>query len=1046
MPATSKAKSQIVIPHTLAEAVRAGRAVAVLGAGASMECRQDDGRRRVPNAIQLRDHLARTFLGTTNEERDLATVAEMAITAGSGLPLVFDEVANQFRDFRTSDAHKGLAGFRWRGLATTNYDRFIEEGWRANPAAPQCCVPFVKDAEPYDDRLRAEAHPVALLKLHGCLDHRLDPDVPLVLSHEHYEGHDRNRMHLFQRLEQWAQSSVLVFIGYRLADPHIRRLIYKIDPSRRPQWYMVSPGGDEHDRRFWSGKNIELLSTTFGGFVEALDREVSDLFRALPLPEDAASRPYRRHFRTDQAPSEHLVTSLETDFVYVHAALPFEPVTAGRFYAGYDAGWCGIVRNYDFARKVSEDMLYAALDETRGAAPLRFALLQGQAGAGKTIALRRAAFDAATALDQLVLWLAEDGEPRADVLEELYSLTGLRVLLFVDHASLHAEALERMLYTLQARNVPITVIASEREAEWGTYCRGLDEAFSPTTHTLRLLSEREAETLVDLLERHGCLGHLVEKPRSERIAAFLDEARANRQLLVALHELTQGRPFEEIILDEYRRIHPEVARSLYLDIATMHQFGVVARAGAISRISGIRFSDFRDEFVAPLQDIVRVTPDRYTGDNGYETRHAHVARLVFRVACEGDEERAAQLARIITGLDSGYSSDRRILSGICRGREIAQTFANIASARDIFDTAMAALPSAAFLFQQAAILEMQHTGGALDRAEALALEARALDDGNHIYLHTLAEVTRRRARDTASPVLASQFRARSRSYLNEMPSADPRRSLSYCNLLIDETQNVLRALPDEPRNYQVIEFDGKVDEAVKRLQRAQREHPGEAEFPTAEGRLFQILGKEDRARRLLKAATGLRTNTAGVFARLARIEHRRGDLDAAIQTLESGLVRFGSDKQLHLQMALHLIEKRRMPTPVIEGHLRASYTTGDHAHDARLYHASYLFWTGRTDESRDLFEAVDRRTDPAYRTGSSPSEDVIAACIDEQAGTIEAVKNGYFFIRFGGWPKALFAHASALERERIEDVVVGATVRFRVRFARKGPVAAQVKL
>ena len=645
-----------------------------------------------------------------------------------------------------------------------------------------------------------------------------------------------------------------------------------------------------------------------------------------------------------------------------------------------------------------------------------------------------------------MLWLARDGEPRADVLEELWSLTGLRVLLFVDHVSLHAEAIERMLYTLRARNVPITVIASEREAEWGTYCRGLDEAFTPTTHTLRLLSTREAEALVDLLERHRCLGHLAEKARSERIAAFMDKAQANRQLLVALHELTQGRPFEDIILDEYERIHPEAARSLYLDIATMHQFGVVARAGAISRISSIHFSDFAEDFLAPLQDIVRTTHDRYTGDNGYETRHAHVARLVFSVACESDEERAVQFARIIGGLDTGYSSDRRILNGICRGREIARTFRDVESARGIFDTAMAAMPSSAFLYQQAAILEMHHDGGSLDRAEELALEARALDGTNHIYLHTLAEVARRKAKIARSVVRADQLRAQSRSYLNGIHRAEPRKSLSYCNLLVDEVQAMLHALPDEPKEYQIVEFDQKVAEAVARLQRAQRDHPGEAEFPTAEGRLYQLLGQEDRAKRMLKIATGLRTNTAGVFLRLAQILHKGGDLDAAIQTLQDGLTRFSSEKQLHLQMALRLIEKRQTTDPVIEGHLRASYGAGDHAHDARFYHAAYLFWAGRIDDSRALFDMIDERADAAYRTGSVPTEDVISARLEEQTGTIEAIKDSYFFIRFGGWPRALFAHASTLVEDGIEDLIRGATVRFHIRFGRKGPTAVEVKL
>ncbi len=268
MTGSVKSKGKLELPHVLTEAVKEGRAVIVFGAGASMECRSTDGR-RPQSADELRDHLAAKFLGTKNEKRDLATVAEMAINAGAGEPQVFDEVARQFKDFKTSKAHERLADFRWRGLATTNYDRFIELGYASNTAALQTCVPFVKNEEPYEDRLRDERNPVALFKLHGCLDHRLDRDVPLVLSNEHYATYEKGRDLLFNRLKDWAQSSVLVFIGYRLADPHIRELIYKIDPTRRPRWYMVSPGGDEHDVRFWDKKGVEVLSTTFSVSVVA---------------------------------------------------------------------------------------------------------------------------------------------------------------------------------------------------------------------------------------------------------------------------------------------------------------------------------------------------------------------------------------------------------------------------------------------------------------------------------------------------------------------------------------------------------------------------------------------------------------------------------------------------------------------------------------------------------------------------------------------------------------------------------------------------------
>ena len=62
---------------------------------------------------------------------------------------------------------------------------------------------------------------------------------------------------------------------------------------------------------------------------------------------------------------------------------------------------------------------------------------------------------------------------------------------------------------------------------------------------------------------------------------------------------------------------PEKARRLYLDIATMHQFAVPVRAGTISRVSGIHFRDYEQEFLEPLKDMVTVVKDAY-GDYALE--------------------------------------------------------------------------------------------------------------------------------------------------------------------------------------------------------------------------------------------------------------------------------------------------------------------------------------------------------------------------------------------------------------------------------------------
>jgi cold shock CspA family protein len=805
---------------------------------------------------------------------------------------------------------------------------------------------------------------------------------------------------------------------------------------------MVSPGGDEHDLRLWDKKGVEVLSTTFSGFMDALDASVPQLFRALAPPVDTGQRPYLKHLKNGH-PSDQLIEALEHDFDYVHAAMPFDEVSAEAFYSGYDHGWSGIIRKYDFARKLGEELLYAAVDVPPDSPAIRMFALEGAAGSGKTIALRRAAFDAATALDQFVLWLKPDGILRAEIIEELWALSSLRLMVFVDHVSLHSEELERALHTLKRKNVHVTFVLSEREAEWAAYCGGLD-AFLPSTSTLRRLNGREVEDLVDLLARHRCLGQLTNLNRTEQIEAFLSKDRADRQLLVALHELTQGKPFEKIILDEFNRVLGDAAKSLYLDIATMHQFGVTARAGAISRVSGIRFDDFKSEFIKPLTDIVRISVDRFTGDHGYETRHSHVAEIVFRAVCDSDEARSVQLSRIVGGLDPGYSSDRRVLESICKGRNIARTFAGVEHARKIFEVATAALPESAFLFQQAALLEMQHPQGSLDYAEELAQIARTLDQNNHIYVHTLAEVSRRKANVASSHVRAEQLRAQSRRFLNEILTNDPRKSLTFCNLLIDEVIDLLRALPEDPKEYMIIEFDRKVAEAKDRLDKARRDFPGEAEFPTAEGRLWQHLGDEVRAKRVLKQATALKAQNSGVFLRLAQVQASGGEVEGSIDTLHAGLQRFPSDKQLHLELALRLVEHNRTTSPEIEGHFGASYGVGDHALDARFFHACYLFWVGKIEESRNLFEEIRTRSSSDYRKRPNPEEGLIDQFIAQQTGSVASVRDDYFFIQSGCYPKQIFAHMSALSGIDISELTSGKQVRFRVRFNRRGPVASSV--
>ena len=347
-------------------------------------------------------------------------------------------------------------------------------------------------------------------------------------------------------------------------------------------------------------------------------------------------------------------------------------------------------------------MFTALLENENPTGPLLF-MIRGPAGCGKTIILKRTAYEAATASNALVLWLEEAGALNPEVLSEIFELTKRPIYLFVDHIALHVDKVLSLLNVMAARDIPLIIIGAERDADWNTYCGVLESNFDPQTLRVGNLSRAEVEALIALLERHDCLGLLKDKSDDERVEAFMN--RADRQLLVALHELTQGTPFEEIVFSEHQSVHPEQARRLYLDIASMHQFGVKVRAGTISRISGIDFAEYQDKFFAPLENIVRVEVDPYTGDYCYRTRHARVAMLVFRMVCPDDDSKAQQFERLIAGLDIGYSSDRRALEEMTRGRALAENFSDVETVRSVYEAAMRIAPKQAFLPQQWAIFE-----------------------------------------------------------------------------------------------------------------------------------------------------------------------------------------------------------------------------------------------------------------------------------------------------------------------------------------------------
>jgi hypothetical protein len=279
-----------------------------------------------------------------------------------------------------------------------------------------------------------------------------------------------------------------------------------------------------------------------------------------------------------------------------------------------------------------------------------------------------------------------------------------------------------------------------------------DSLTSLATHVyeLKYLSTVEIDGLLAKLEEHKSLGTLEKLNASQRHAAFLDLA--DRQLLVALHEATLGKPFEDIIYDEYNQISPHRAQLMYLTVCLLYQFGSPVRAGLISRLYNIPFTEFESSFFRPLDQIIVAKKDKISGDMAYMARHPHIAELVVATVLNSKEELLHEMLKVINYINPSYNSDKHAFRRLLNGTALYQTFPDHQMVTQIFDTAREISGEDPYLLQQECIYEMKRPNGNLAHADSLIQKALLAPRRSHAFLHTQSELFVRRAEAATLPL------------------------------------------------------------------------------------------------------------------------------------------------------------------------------------------------------------------------------------------------------------------------------------------------------
>lgn len=1032
------------LPSPLIDAIRRGEVVLFLGAGASWGARNTKSE-TPPSGQGLADLLARKFLSEKYVGKPLAQVSELAMSHAdqSSVERFIQEL---YQSFEPADFHRQLPLYKWNAIITTNYDQVVEKAYGSARDAVQNLQPWILNSDKVDTLMRTP-NSVLYVKLHGCVTRVGDTRAPLILTPEQYLKHKQNRQLLFNYYEAAVYQHTIVFIGYSLQDYNVFESLMRSNEElgqHRPRHYIVRPDIDEIEAEYHNSRRMTPLIITFEAFVQALDQAIPKHTRNLSHLV-SVSRPIEARFIKQDSLRADTVRLLDVETEYVHAGLALPPGTPRDFYRGFNFDWYPIANDLDVKRRLTRTMLSDVIDRDGRERPSLADLypVLAPAGAGKSVFLRRLAWEAATAHNALCLFKKDEGQLEFDAIEQLHRMTGERIFLFVDDAPENVPEIEDLVRLGRKQRVPLTVITAARMNEWNVTCERL-EAYVGEKYNLTRLSETEAGQLIKLLEKHGALGRIQHLSPEERVQQFVKHA--DRQLLVALHEATQGRPFEDIIKDEYDQIHPEEARHLYLGVSTLHRLNVPVRAGLIARVFNIPFSEFEDRLFKPLTHVVDVHQHSVTGDFLYRTRHPQIAQIVFDRVLSSPDSKFDEYMRLLAHLNLGYETDYEAFRALIAYRNLLDLFPDPEHVDAIFKTALTLSNHDASVFHQRGLYEMNRANASLEAAEGYLLEARERKPENLTIVHSLAELMLRRAERHPLSHKKEFYLREAEKLASPLLNSDKSRRPAMQTLIKVALTRLERSLREEAGG---DELNRAIESVQRQLDRAQQEYPGDERFVEVEARFSRLLEDSEGVEFALRRANSLNPSNAQVALRLARWHAKQGARDVAREVIKAALTEVPNNKNLHYEYAMQLRLEPTVDPGELLYHLRKAFTMGDKNLEAQFWYARYAHEFGTEDErekSRAIFQRlreapvgpeVKRRVrDYAQKAGKKRTF----------AGKLVQKRGEFGFIESDNDERRLFIGKDTASEEMWEQLSLGARVQFAVGFAFSGPVATDIEI
>ena len=622
---------------------------------------------------------------------------------------------------------------------------------------------------------------------------------------------------------------------------------------------------------------------------------------------------------------------------------------ADQFFKGGEPTWgdvaCRIAPPRDAYLTLLEGLFEELLDVSVSGSAF---IITGSAATGKTTLIRSLAYELATDTQSPVL-IHIPGTPLDTHCLKLLADAEApkRIVVCIHHASECLHQLDNFIADIKRFKLPVSLVLEERTNHWNTALVNSRLSFSVSEIELGGLSDNEIAQILDALDKHHCLGKLTGAAYEQQVSHF--EAVAQKDLLVALRELTTLSHFDDIIRGEYETIPSPVAKEAYVYVSALGQIGLPVRFETLQHLLKIQWADFSKQVLAPAEGVLLSLQDygrsRHNAGFRVETRHPIIASIIFAAAAADDEAKFAIINRLIGELDPGFPEDRRLLEDMTRKKGLVGTLASPHMRRAIYDQLERRLPGNAYVLQHRSILEREL--GNAEKAISYARQALATDKRNPVFANTLGFALEFAAR-SAAPMQRDAMISEASKYFEDGIKIVRGAEYSYLGKAAIIRQRIERENNQTQRGLLNAELLSLLEEASEAT-RGSNVIAGEL------AKQYEYLGSKDEAIAILKKALKLKESDERIRNLLVRMISNQGKLDEALKIALEGEKHDPTAWRTQRSIA-RLKRSLSQPVAAITGYYEAASRHNQGDPDLVAEYGAFLFEHGDYSGAQAVFE------------------------------------------------------------------------------------------